>query len=298
MNYIHPEFTLILQNNTVIKWNTIMINQNDFRYMRRGKQLLDLKKEDFALLQPFHQRGTHKKHALLLLHGFTSSPAVYRYLIPQLNHYDALVCPALPGHAESITAFAQSTAADWLNCAMKECETLFKEYQKVDILGLSLGGLLACKLNTTFRFNHMFLLAPALRLQMNIYKNLKLLAVRKKLGFCELRGQAGNMLTNQYAEISFRRIPIPALIELFTMISEYLWVAPTCPVDLFLGAQDTVVASVEVEKMFSHTPNTTIHWLENSAHVLPLDNDLEQITQCINQYGSHKEKKRASFPDK
>ncbi|CAM2873753.1 lipase [Legionella steigerwaltii] len=272
----------------------MIINQNDFRYMRRGKQLLDLKKEDLALLEPISQQGPKKDHALLLLHGFTSSPAVYRYLIPQLNHYDALVCPALPGHAESISAFAQAKAEDWLNWAMLECEALFKEYQKVDVLGLSLGGLLACKLSTTFTFNHMFLLAPALKLQMNINQNLKLLTLLKTLGFCELRGQAGNLCTNKYAEISFRRIPIPALIELFTLIREHLWVAPNSPIDLFLGTHDAVVASKEVERMFSHLPNTTIHWLANSAHVLPLDNDLDQIVQCVNQRLSYSQNEHSS----
>ncbi|QLZ67382.1 esterase [Legionella sp. PC1000] len=259
------------------------MNPNDFRFMRRGKQLFDLKREDFALLKPIRQLGTKQDRALLLLHGFTSSPAVYRYLIPQLNHYDALVCPVLPGHGDSIAAFAQATANDSLECVSQECDALFKEYQKVDVLGLSFGGILACQLSARFTFNHMFLLAPALKLQMNTHQYLKLLTALQKFGFCELRGRAGNLITNTYAEISYRKIPIPALIELFTLINEYQWVTPNCPIDLFLGTHDSVVASKEVEKMFSHLPNTTIHWLVNSAHVLPLDNDLDMIAQCINQ---------------
>ncbi|MBI2785633.1 MAG: alpha/beta fold hydrolase [Legionella longbeachae] len=260
------------------------MNPNDFRFMRRGKQLCDLKQKDFSLLEPVNQRGIKKDRALLLLHGFTSSPAVYRFIIPQLKNYDALLCPALPGHADSIAAFEQTKGSEWLLCASQTCELLFKEYQKVDVLGLSLGALLACKLSQHFTFNHMFLLAPALKLQMNIKKNLKLLCLLKKLGFCELRGQAGNLITNQHAEISFRKIPISSLIELFTMIREHQWVAPNCPTDLFLGAYDSVIASKQVEKMFSHLPNTNIHWLKNSAHVLPLDNDLDQIVQCINHW--------------
>ncbi|MCE0722212.1 alpha/beta hydrolase [Legionella resiliens] len=259
------------------------MNPNDFRFMRRGKQLFDLKREDFALLKPIRQLGTKQDRALLLLHGFTSSPAVYRYLIPQLNHYDALVCPVLPGHGDSIAAFAQATANDSLECVSQECDALFKEYQKVDVLGLSFGGILACQLSARFTFNHMFLLAPAFKLQMNTHQYLKLLTALQKFGFCELRGRAGNLITNTYAEISYRKIPIPALIELFTLINEYQWVTPNCPIDLFLGTHDSVVASKEVEKMFSHLPNTTIHWLVNSAHVLPLDNDLDMIAQCINQ---------------
>ncbi|KTD11609.1 lipase [Legionella gratiana] len=257
---------------------------NDFRFMSRGKQLHTLKKEDFSRLQPINQRSTKKDRALLLFHGFTSSPAVYRYLIPQLKNYDAIVCPVLPGHADSIAAFARAKKDDWVMHARQECEALFKEYQKVDILGVSLGALLACKLNRNFQFNHLFLLAPALKLQMNINRNKKLLSVLQSLGFCELRGMMGNIVSTKNTEIAYRRIPITTLIELFNLIEEHQWAPPNCPTDLFLGTHDIVVASKEVEKMFAHLPNTTIHWLKNSAHVLPLDNDLDQIVRCVNQY--------------
>ncbi|MGL5743127.1 MAG: alpha/beta hydrolase [Legionella sp.] len=259
------------------------MNANDFRYMQQGKQVADLKKEDFSLLEPICLKGPKKERALLLLHGFMSSPAVYRYLIPQLTHYDELVCPQLTGHAESIAVFAQAKNTDWLNGATQECNTLFNEYKHVDIMGLSLGALLACKLSANFAFNRMFLLAPALKLHMNIKQNLMLLTALKKLGFCELRGSAGDLITRKYAEISFRKLPIAPIIELFTFISEHQWTAPNCPIDLFLGANDHVVASKQVEKMFSHLPNATIHWLSNSAHILPLDNDLDYIAQCVNQ---------------
>lgn len=256
---------------------------NDFRFMRRGKQLISVRKEDFSLLQPINQRGSKKERALLLFHGFTSSPAVYRYLIPQLKNYDALVCPVLPGHAESIAAFAQAKNEDWVRHATQECEALFQEYQKVDILGVSLGALLACKLSSNFQFNHMFLLAPALKLKMNMNRNKKLLTLLQNLGFCELRGMMGNIVSDKNTEISYRRIPITALIELFNLIEEHQWAPPTCPIDLFLGTHDIVVDSKEVEKMFAQVPNASIHWLKNSAHVLPLDNDLDQIVQCINE---------------
>ena len=258
------------------------MNLNDFRYMSHGKQVADLKKSDLLLLKPIDQRSTKTERVLLLLHGFTSTPAVFRYLIPQLKNYDALICPVLPGHAESIQAFTHIKANDWVLYTMQVCKDLFKEYTKVDVLGLSLGGLLTCKLSQHFSFNHMFLLAPALKLPMNITRNLKLLRILKYLGFCELRGMAGNILGN-YHELSYRKLPITTLMEVLTLIQEHQWVAPTCPIDLFLGAQDSVVSSKDVEELFSQQPNTNIHWLNNSAHVLPLDNDLEQIIQCINE---------------
>jgi carboxylesterase len=258
------------------------MNKNDFRYMRRGKQLADLSADDFALLQPIEQRGQKMERALILLHGFSSSPAVYRYLLPQLKNYDAIVCPTLPGHGLSMDAFAQSKAADWLSATQAICADLCQQYRKVDIVGLSLGGLIACKLSERFDFNHIFLLAPALKLKMNVARNLKLARFLQCLGFKEIRGAAGNLLGDAHAEISYKRLAIATVMEMLDLVLTHQWVAPKAPVDLFLGAQDEVVASPQIEELFRNLPNVNIHWLSNSAHVLPLDNDLEQIIDCIN----------------
>lgn len=258
------------------------MNNDDFRYMRRGKQVSSLGQDECAFLQPVDQRGAGKKRALLVLHGFSSSPAVYRYLIPQIKGYDAIVCPVLPGHAQSIEAFSHSTAEQWLATAREACAGLIKDYKQVDVLGLSLGGLLAGELSKEFPLHHLFLLAPAIKLHMRVDPMIKLAQTLKCLGFNHLRNAAGNIVTNDRAEIAYRKLPITTIIEMLTYAREYQWTAPTCPVDLFLGSHDQVVASKEVEQVFAGLPNVTVHWLENSAHVLPLDNDLEEIVRCVN----------------
>ena len=258
------------------------MNPEDFRYMRRGKQLSALTLKDVALMKPINQRGQRFARALLVLHGFSSSPAVYRLLIPQLKHYDAIICPVLTGHAQSIDAFSQSNASQWVESASKACEALVKEYKTVDVLGLSLGGLLACELSRRYPINHLYLLAPALKLTMHIPAMILLAQALKTLGFRYFRNAAGNLFTQEQAEIAYRKLPISTILEILQLVRDYQWKAPSCPVDLFLGRFDEVVASREVEELFSPLPNATIHWLENSAHVLPLDSDLKEIVDCIN----------------
>lgn len=264
------------------------MNINDFRYMRQGKQLAELTAKDIPLLKPLNQHGTKKKRALLVLHGFSSSPAVYRFLIPKIKHYDAIVCPVLPGHADSILAFSQIKAQDWLDKTQELCAELTRNYQQVDVLGLSLGGLLACELSKKFPLNHLFLLAPALKLHLNIRSMLKTAKLFKCLGFVHLRNAAGNLLSQEHAEITYRTLPLATIIELLQLVHNHSWIAPTCPTDLFLGAQDAVVNSTQVEQLFQSLANVQIHWLNDSAHVLPLDNDLEQIIHCINTKHSAK----------
>lgn len=259
------------------------MNYNDFRYIRRGKPLSSLNQKERFLIEPVDIRKSGSERALLLLHGFSSTPAVFRYLTPQIKIYDAIVCPVLQGHAQSIDAFSHSTAKDWFVSANQACEALIHQYKKVDVLGLSLGGLLACKLSQHYCLNHLFLLAPALKLKMHVNWMLKLAQTLQCLGFKQLRNAAGNLVSDKYAEIAYRRLPITTIIEMLHLAQTYQWVAPTCPVDLFLGAYDDVVDSPEVERLFKPLPNVTIHWLKNSAHLLPLDNDFKKIVDQINQ---------------
>ena len=265
----------------------IIMNINDFRYMRQGQQLSDLKSEESSLLIPIDQQGKNKEHALLILHGFSSSPAVYRDLIPKIKHYDAIVCPVLPGHADSINSFSKSKGCEWLKAAEEHCATLINEYKKVDVLGLSLGGLLSYKLSHSFALNHLYLLAPALKLHLNIPLMLRTAQLFRSLGFIHLRNAAGNILNTEKGEITYRKLPLNTIIEMLQLVKNNQWQDPCCPVDLFLGAHDLVVNSHEIEKLFLPFANVKIHWLKNSAHVLPLDNDLDEIVACINK----KEKK-------
>lgn len=235
------------------------MNKNDFRYFRRGKQLADLQENDFSLIRSINHSGQKHERALLLLHGFSSTPAVFRHLIPQLTHYDAVVCPALAGHGTSIEEFTQTKATDWIANATAICDELVKKYTHVDVLGFSMGGLIACKLSEQFAFNHIFLLAPALKLTMNVAINLKLATTLQKLGFKELRGAAGNLLNDHHAEISYKRLPLSAINEMLHLVQHHQWVAPTAPVDLFLGTHDAVVASSAVEQLFRDLPNVSIH---------------------------------------
>lgn len=261
---------------------TLGITIADFRYMRRGVQLGALSGADVSLLMPITQQSKQKNKALLLLHGFSSSPAVYRYLVPQLQGYDAIFCPALPGHAESVAAFATAKASDWLFAVQQHYERLSQEYLIVDVLGLSLGGLLACELSKRYTLHHLYLLAPALKLRQPIAPLLRLAKILHTLGFTYLQNKAGNIMHPQRAEIAYRQLPIATIIEILQLVDGFCWQPPSCPVDLFLGHYDEVVNSNAIEALFASLPNANIHWLMNSAHVLPLDNDLAAIVDCIN----------------
>ena len=257
------------------------MNIHDFRFMWRGKPIAPLLSQQAHLLDPIDIRGKGHDRALLLLHGYSSSPAVFRAMLPELTMYDAVVCPVLPGHADSVRVFADSTGADWLAAAEGVCGALLQEYKAVDVLGFSLGGLLAYQLSQRFKLNHLYLLAPSMNLHMNVPATLLLARALHWLGFRFLRSYGGDMYTDHYQELTYRQLPIATVIEILTLVHHLKFAPPSCPTDLFLGRFDAVVNSSQVVERFEGLANVTIHWLEHSAHVLPLDGDIEAIVDCL-----------------
>jgi carboxylesterase len=252
--------------------------------MWRGRSVEPLRAEQAGLLSPINQRKPGNHRALLLLHGFSSSPAVFRFMLPELTMYDAVVCPVLPGHADSIDAFSRSKATDWLSTAEAACQDLLRDYQQVDVLGLSLGGLLACHVARKCRLNRLYLLAPALDLKTNVSLSLLSARLLRCFGIGSLNNRGGNLHAGNEPELAYRRLPLSSIIEILNLVKSRQFDLPDCPVDLFLGRYDQVVDSSAVARRFSNLPNATTHWLENSAHVLPLDGDREIIMDCIKSH--------------
>lgn len=258
-----------------------MINRDDFHYMWRGKPTRPLPESEVCLLEPVNIYGKKHGRALLLLHGFASSPAIYRAMIPALTDYDALVCPALPGHAENLAAFTSVNADEWVAAAEAACEALVEQYETVEIVGLSLGGLLAHHLAAKYPIKHLYLLAPAFKLTFNIKLARTLARVLHALGLKQLKNRAGNLHTKTHDELTYRKLPLHAIIQLFTFIESRTCSHLSCSIDLFLGRHDDVVDSKFIANLFESNPSCKTHWLENSAHAIPLDGDIEEIITCI-----------------
>lgn len=266
-----------------------MINRDDFQYMWRGKATRPLPASEEKRLHPIDKRSKDEKYgrALLLLHGFSSTPAVYRELIPKLKFYDALVCPALPGHAESLEAFSQVTHEQWLSSVKEVCESLIKQYQSVEVVGLSLGGLLACHIAHELPIQKLYLLAPALKLRFNITLGKYIGNILRCFGKKYLKAKAGNLHTHAFEELTYKKMPIRTLLEILNFVEQTKFKAPPCKTELFLGVHDEVVDSSEVAKLFEGNDRCTTHWLDRTAHVMPLDGDIETLSEYINDRKSY-----------
>lgn len=253
----------------------------DFKYMWCGKDIKSLHESDANLLKSVGIFNKQHGKALLLLHGFTSSPAVYREIIPYLNFYDAIYCPVLPGHGKSVDIFSKATAEQWLNFSYDAYLNLAANYKSIDVMGLSLGGILALNLCHKFPVNHLYLLAPALKLRWVLNALLFSAFFLRFMGFKKIRNRGGNLLSHKFQEIVYKELPLSSIIEILSLIKNNSFKLPDCPTDIFLGRFDKVVDSSGVADLFVNAVFVNIHWLENSAHVLPLDGDADKIIQIV-----------------
>ena len=254
---------------------------DDFCFMRQGIVQKPLLAQDAQLLAPIDRRGSGNQRALLLLHGFSSSPAVYRELLPHLTMYDAVRCPLLPGHGESLQAFAKATSSQWQAAAEQSCADLVQNYREVDVLGLSLGGLLACWLSQRFPIRRLYLLAPAMALKLPIRSTLFLTRLLQGLGLRSIANRSGNLRSKTHQELTYRRLPLSSIVEVLQIIQALKNIRPSCPTEIFLARFDPVVDSKGLEQIWQDLPNARVHWLNQSSHLIPLDNDRDAIVQCL-----------------
>ena len=97
-------------------------------------------------MQPYEMKREKAKTAVLFFHGFLGSPFQFWDLAD--SAYES-GCSAyvflLPGHGKGITEFKKVKGKEWESFAEKTILNIVREYEKIIIVGHSMGGLLALK---------------------------------------------------------------------------------------------------------------------------------------------------------
>lgn len=98
----------------------------------------------------------------LLLHGFSGGP--YE-LMPLARHLErrGFLCevPTLPGHGGKLRDLHRFRYTEWVRAAEKEAETLAAAHGSINVVGFSMGGLLAAHVANRFPVRRMALLNAA-----------------------------------------------------------------------------------------------------------------------------------------
>ncbi|MBI4868550.1 MAG: alpha/beta fold hydrolase [Candidatus Wallbacteria bacterium] len=229
--------------------------------------------------QPFRLPGGDA--GILLIHGFTGSPADMRPLGEFLNARGMTVlAPLLPGHASEPAELNKVTWQEWYQTVRDSLEELRKDCGRVFASGLSMGGALALHLAAHHPLDGVATLATGLRPK--DWRVPFVGFVKHVMPFDPKRG--GEDIKDPNAKGSFTGYDVwptwgvHELVRLNRHVREDL-PEVDCPL-LVIHAKDDHTVPVEdaqilIEESASKSKKKLV--LENSYHVITLDFERERV---------------------
>jgi len=217
------------------------------------------------------------KTGVLLIHGFTGSPHDMSYLAGKLHQSGFTVSvPRLPGHGTSHKDFLNCKWQDWLRRSIDSYLDLTLHCDKIHVVGLSMGGLLAAIVAALFKSPKLVLAAPAFKVMDRRLSLTPLMSL-----FVSYRGKEAptfeddslNKLAQEYWNKVFVK-PAAQLYKLQKTAIKHLELIQSETLVIVTQKDNTVPMSV-LDVIRSHLKSQfkTIV-LEKSAH--PVTNDIEK----------------------
>ncbi|MDA0712773.1 MAG: alpha/beta fold hydrolase [bacterium] len=236
----------------------------------------------------FHFNGD--KGSVLLLHGFTGSPYELTTIGEALDQAGfSGNAPLLPGHGQTPEILNQFTAESWYEAARTAFLNLPKQKPRI-VIGFSMGALLAVMLAAEFKskIDKLVLLAPAFYLKP--YGRLALWLVRLGIGkkyFIKKILKGGDILDSESRSKNpnYNKTPLKALFEFGQIAQTALTDIKniSCPTFAAFGTQDHTIDVKKSAKALNQniTSPFKIHFFTNSAHIIPLDFERDELIEQI-----------------
>jgi len=104
-----------------------------------------------------------ERKPVLLFHGFTGGPFEVQPLADHLQASGVEVCevPKLPWHGEDREVLKEAHWNDWVSAAERHAARMSERYGHFDLVGFSMGGLLAAHLAANYPVRRLVLLNTA-----------------------------------------------------------------------------------------------------------------------------------------
>ena len=128
-----------------------------------------------------YEFNSDSKTGVYLIHGFTNTT----YEVKKLSNYLSkdgyhIIAENLPGHGTNVEECNRVKYADWISSVKEGVAKLSTTCDKIHIIGISMGAVLAMQVATIFPINSIIIVAPVLQFQ-NQFKARFLLPLLNKL---------------------------------------------------------------------------------------------------------------------
>lgn len=236
--------------------------------------------------------------ALLFVHGFGDSPAVFRDMAEELAAR-GYTCRALrlPGFAEPMDAYRETSADAWARTVAAEAEALRADHKRIVIVAHSLGGAVTLQhvMDQPDSADGVVLLSPLLGVS---NKRSPLLSAERWFRIARVL-----MVRTDVVETIFephlvtegvapqptdRFVPRAVYEGLFDVLDD-IRARPDAlrtPTRVYVSQQDPVVDPAQTERFFEGTATAEVELvpLRRSGHVVPLDGDRADVTNGIDDF--------------
>ena len=227
--------------------------------------------------------GDNADIGMLLIHGFTGSPASMRPMAEDLGQRGyAVEMPRLPGHGTQWRELQKTTWQDLARETIAAFERLRARTKAQVVVGLSNGGLIALRLAQTRGEDlaGIVLINPFL---FTLDPRAKILPLLKWVLPTIPGTHLNDIAKPEMDEVAYDRVPLRALASVSQLqrqvrakLSEV-----TVPTLLFTSRQDHLVDPKNSEEVAASISSTDFEhvWLERSYHVATLDYDYPEILE-------------------
>jgi carboxylesterase len=235
-----------------------------------------------GLLNDWHAegKGANKSIGILLVHGFTGSPASMRPWAEYLNqHGYTVTVPLLPGHGTRPEDLNMVKWQEWPAKVENDLNVLLQSCEKVFICGLSMGG--GTVLNVATRYSKqlagIILVSPMIHVKL-VPHQLAWVISR----FQKMRDSVGDDIKRPgITEWGYDSLPAVGVHQLLKMLSytRKRLHDVTAPLQLFHSVDDHTLPVSNTEIILAGVGSREKNRIElvNSYHVATLDYDQEII---------------------
>lgn len=220
--------------------------------------------------------------AVLIVHGFTGSPASVRPWAEGLHRNGFTVkVPRLPGHGTSWEEMNRTNWQDWFNEVEREFLELRRRHRRVFVAGFSMGGALSIRLASrrSREIEGLILINPSIGDERPF---MKLVPILKYL-IPSIKGRGTDVARPNPPRHSYGRTPLRALHSL-----QKLWRLAQgdlsridMPLMIGYSINDHVVHPRNSELVIENVASIDIREItfERSFHNVALDHDLEKLIE-------------------
>lgn len=234
--------------------------------------------------EPFFFQGN--KNGILLIHGFTGSPAEVR-LLGEFLHKEGytVLAPRLCGHGTTVEEMATTQWPHWYSSVEDAYHILKSVCSTITVIGLSMGGLLAFKIAAEYPVSKIISLSTPIfitdkRLDMlPLYRMFREFVPKKRKKYADV---------DPKYTIGYNATPLSGITSLLDLIAEVSRKLPDITEELLIiqGRRDHTVQPRSAEYIYEHVASfeKKLVWLEKSGHVVTLDIEREEVFKQITAF--------------